>query len=85
MVPDHSKDMSLVEKLKAAATDLESRSVCGKPELKRIRGFATNSKNSLSVDTLNAYVHNKDYSPTAADLKTAWDNIQVFMESLWSV
>jgi hypothetical protein len=45
---------------------------------------AISSPNSiLSINTLNAYVHNKQFSPSEKDLKIAWDNYQPFLMKLW--
>jgi hypothetical protein len=37
------------------------------------------------VDGWNAYVHNKDYNPQSTNLKTDWDNIQLFVQALWAI
>jgi hypothetical protein len=76
------RDMTLREKLKSVAASLEIRGVCTKAELHGVRTLISNREHVLSVDTLHAYVHNKDYNPTPADLKTNWDNIQLFIERL---
>jgi hypothetical protein len=39
--------------------------------------------NPLYVGTLHLYVHNRFYSPTERDLKVAWDNSQLFFETIW--
>jgi hypothetical protein len=83
-VPTQLKDMTLREKLTTVANHLEAKNICDKHELHGIRTLVSNRNHVLSIDTLNAYVHNKDYNPTATDLKTTWDNIQVFIERLWS-
>ena len=80
-----TKDMTLREKLKTVADYLEAEGVCDKQELQGIRSLVNNRMHVLSIDTLNAYVHNKDYSPTATELKQKWDNIQVFVERLWTL
>lgn len=77
-------DMTLRQKLTAVADYLEANAVCTKGELVGIRSLISNRHHILSIDVLNAYVHNKDYSPTPGDLKTNWDNIQIFVERLWS-
>ena len=79
------KDITLREKLTAVAAHLEAKSLCTAAELRGIRALIANRAHVLSIDSLNAYVHNKDYSPTSSDLKTSWDNIQVFMEHIWAV
>ena len=37
----------------------------------------------LSMDTFNAYVHNRHYSPMERDLVVSWNNLQVFFERVW--
>ncbi len=37
----------------------------------------------LSMDTFNAYVHNRHYSPMERDLVVSWNNLQVFFEKIW--
>jgi len=78
------RDMTLREKLKTVSSNLESKGICSKEELKGVRALISNRDHVLSVDTLNAYVHNKEYSPTPTDLKTTWDNLQVFIDRLWA-
>lgn len=83
--PAPPRDMTLREKLTAVADHLDAKGVCTTAELRGVRALIANRDHVLSVDSLNAYVHNKDYSPTPDDLKTSWDNIQVFMEHTWTV
>lgn len=78
------KLISLRERLKRVAEHMERNGMANKNELKGLR-VLTQAKDSLySVDTFNDYVHNRHFSPVAKDLKTNWDNVQVFMEKLWS-
>ena len=43
-----------------------------------------NDKNSaLSIESLNAYVHNEFFYPKAYNLITGWDNIERFFIKLW--
>lgn len=43
-----------------------------------------NDKNSvLSIESLNAYVHNEFFYPKADNLVIGWDNIETFFVSLW--
>lgn len=78
------RSMTLREKLRTVAAHLEDRKACTRQELQGVRALISNRDHVLSVDTLNAYVHNKHYSPTPTDLKTTYDNIQVFIERLWT-
>jgi hypothetical protein len=76
------RDMNLREKIRTVADHLEQQSICSKAELKGARSMANQKDHIFSVESLNAYVHNKDYSPTSSDLRTMFDNIQVFMERI---
>ena len=43
-----------------------------------------NEKNSvISIESLNAYVHNEFFYPKADNLITGWDNIEIFFIQLW--
>lgn len=78
------KPFSLRERLKKVAEHMGNNGMANKNELKGVR-VLTQAKDSLySTDTFNDYVHNRHFSPTANDLKINWDNVQVFMEKLWS-
>lgn len=79
------KEMTLRKKLTTIADYLEKQDTCTKDELHGVRSLINNRQHVLSVDSLNAYVHNKEYSPTPSDLKGNWDSIQVFVRKLWAV
>lgn len=79
------KDMTLREKTKTVAQYLEDNNLLDKHQLQGIRSLHANRFHVLSVDSMNAYIHNKDYNPTATDLKANWDSIQVFVQGLWAV
>jgi len=55
-----------------------------KSELAGVCKFASSSKHLLSVDSLNAYIHNKEFNPGPSDLKAHWDSIQQFAAALWN-
>jgi hypothetical protein len=78
-------EMSLRKKLTTVSEYLEKNGHCTKDELRGVRSLIANHEHVLSVDGLNAYVHNKDYSPSPSDLKSSWDNVQVFIQCLWTV
>ncbi len=47
--------------------------------------IAVRNKNDLlGLTTWHAYVHNPHFSPTPQNLLITWDNVQKFMEILWS-
>jgi hypothetical protein len=78
------KDMSLRQKINAVVKFLEQNNLCTKHELKGIKSLASSKDHVLSVDSLNAYVHNKNYSPTPTDLKANWDSIEPFIKAIWA-
>jgi hypothetical protein len=80
--PGHFVDLSLRQKLTAIADDLEKRQKASKHELRGIRTLTSQKNHVLSVDSLNAYLHNKDFSPAPSDLKATWDSIERFVEAV---
>lgn len=76
-------DSELKAKVIATADYLQRKSIFKKHELKGIRVAVSNQNNILSIETFNAYVHNRHFSPISRDLKTGWDNIQLFIQKLW--
>lgn len=62
---------------------MEQNGIAKKNELKGIRSAVNNQHDILSMDTFNAYVHNRHLSPIAKNLITSWDNIQIFISKLW--
>ncbi len=83
--PVQPKEMTFREKLSTVADYLESNNLCTKAELLGVRTLVGNRYHVLSIDSLNAYVHNGNYNPVATELATTWDNVQVFVGKLWSV
>lgn len=83
-IPEMEKEFSLREKLRVVADYMENKKICDKDELRGIRTIISNRDHVLSVDSLNAYVHNRNFSPSDTDLKTTWDNLEIFISHLWS-
>lgn len=82
--PPQMREMSLRAKLITISNYLEEEKLCSRDELRGVRTLISNTNHVLSVETLNAYVHNKHYNPTPSDLKGNWDNIETFVERLWA-
>jgi len=78
-------EFKLREKLVAVTDYLEENDICKKDELRGIRTIITNKDHVLSIDSLNAYVHNKHFNPLVSDLQTTWDNLEIFMQRIWSI
>lgn len=76
-------DSTLAKKLLAVADYLAKEGLLENNKLKPVRVAVSSRDSLLSTDTLHAYVHNKDLTPKAGDLKTTWDDMQPFMETIW--
>jgi hypothetical protein len=82
-VSSYSPNSKLFQKLQVVANHMEKNGILAKDQLKEVRVASTSPNMLFSTNTLNAYVHNKDYAPKPSELKTAWDNMQRFIEKLW--
>lgn len=78
---DNSK---LAQKLTAVANHFESNGIMTSSQLASIRKAAAGQTLLVaSVKTMHGYIHNRHFSPVASEMKTAWDDLQPFMEKLW--
>lgn len=78
-----NENSSLAKKVQAVAKCLEQSGIMDRHELKPVH-VATSSPHSLfSVNTLHAYVHNPYLNPKPQDIRTAWDDMQLFISRLW--
>lgn len=74
----------LASKIQKAVIHMKEKGWLDKKASKGIDS-AVSSKNDLhSVDTFHAYVHNRRFQPLPSDLNTAWDNLQPFLDVLFS-
>lgn len=78
-----TQDTKLRQKVIGVSLHMEQNGIAKKNELKGIRSAVNNQHDMLSMDTFNAYVHNRHLSPIAKNLITSWDNIQAFISKLW--
>ena len=77
-----NKDKSLRTKVGEAITQMAKNGIAKKNLDGVLKGI--DDKNSpLFVDTLHNYIHNRFFSPIERDLKIAWDNSQLFFETIW--
>lgn len=53
-------------------------------ELKGVNVAINEKDNVISVNTFNAYVHNKNFNPQVSHLIIAWDNLSQFIAKLWA-
>lgn len=76
-------DSGLAYKIKAAAGYFETNKIMTKHELRAIRQMTASENQTHSIRTFHSYVHNKDVTPSSADMQSAWDDIWPFIEQLW--
>lgn len=74
---------SLSKKLSKVADHMEANNIMDRKELHAVRKAANDANSLFSTVTLNAYVHNPNFYPSASELKTSWDNLEPFIEKLW--
>ncbi len=79
-----NKDSHLHTKITEVANYLENNKLADKNICKYIRNVITIKTDLLGIETLNAYVHNENFSPIPSHLTTSWDNIQPFIEKVWA-
>ncbi len=79
-----SIESTLITKITEVANDLEVKGLADKLICKGIRSASSNQNDLLGIDTLHAYVHNAKFSAIPTNMIITWDNIQVFIESVWS-
>jgi hypothetical protein len=72
------------EKVADVAKDLMENKAEDKNICKGISTAVQNKNDLLGIDTWHAYVHNPHLSPTPQNLLITWDNVQKFVEVLWS-
>ena len=79
------KGAELGVKLQSVHDKLQDEGIMTKTELAPIRK-AISSADLLhaSISTFNLYVHSFNLTPSPMDVRTAWDNLQLFFERVWS-
>jgi len=82
-VPGVTNADKLSKKLQVVAQHMEDNGIMGKKELHAVNKAASDPNSLFSTVTLNAYVHNVNFYPSASELKTSWDNLEPFIEKLW--
>lgn len=76
-------DSKLSYKINSIATYMEENNIMNNHQLRAIRQMSSSETQNQSIKTFHSYVHNKDVTPTNADLKSAWDDIWPFIEKIW--
>lgn len=78
------KDSTFMTKIIEVANHLEANKFADKHICKGIRSAAGNKNDLLGVETLHAYVHNSKFSAIPTNMIITWDNIQPFIERVWT-
>lgn len=73
----------LAQKVQSVAQHFTSSNIMNSNEIKPVNTCVSSKNNIISIDTFHAYVHNPHMSPIPGDLKSAWDNLQLFITKLW--
>ncbi len=81
-IPYHEND-SLPNTIGKVAKYMESNNLMSTNELKPIRVACSTPDSLVSINTLNAYVHNPYLSPKADDLKLTWDDFEKYFKTMW--
>lgn len=77
------RNSHLAQKLQAVANYFEKDGIMTRDELLPVRHAASGqSLLAAAVKTLHGYVHSRYFSAKASELRTAWDDLQPFMERL---
>jgi len=78
------ENSKLAQKLTAVANHFEANGIMTPSQLAPIRKAAAGQTLLVaSVKTMHGYIHNRHFSPVASELKTAWDDLQSFIEKLY--
>jgi|SRR5690554_613640 len=80
-----NENSKLSHKLSSVAKDLETRKILSKDKLKGAYTASTMKDSIFSINTFNAYVHNKDFHPEPESLKKNWDNLEIFFVKIWEL
>ena len=76
--------VSIKQKIKAVSDYMEEEGVIDAIDLKNIRRVASEKNSYLGVEVFHEYMHSLETKPEPLDLKTKWDNLEGFFETLWS-
>jgi hypothetical protein len=83
---DQQRDNSkLHEKINNVINRLHASKKMTDVELQPVRRIIQDQHHlAASVKTLHGYVHNPHFNPSPSELRTAWDNLELFMKNIWS-
>jgi hypothetical protein len=79
-----SRSYSLDSKLNDVINDLKAKGKITASAKQSIGKEMGNSNSAFHPNSLNAFVHNPDFHPSAMDLKRGWNNIEPLIIGIWS-
>lgn len=82
-VPGAPFKLPLSQKTARVINYLEQRGILPANVTQAIRKYQSNKDNLLSIDTLQAYLHNPELEPLGKMVKYWWDAYHSFFEALW--
>jgi len=75
---------SLADKLIATTNYMKNNNIMSNDELSpALKAVSGQTLLVATIKTMNGYVHSRYYSPVGSELKTAWDDLQLFLEKVW--
>jgi hypothetical protein len=84
MTEEQASNSKLRHKLTKVADHLASQQALTGKQAKAAKKVATDQHLiGGNVTTFHEYVHNKEFSASPTDLRTAWDNLQPLFEAIW--
>lgn len=81
-INSHAND-KLKNKVQKVLKYLKDNKLIDDSSAKPVNLAISDNNQVLSINTLNAYVHNKNIFPDKKSINTSWNNIQNFIEILW--
>lgn len=75
--------IALTNKLAKVIDLLEEHKALGSDSAQSIRKYQSDKDNPLSVDTLQAYLHNPQFDPRGNNVRFMWDAYHPLLEALW--
>lgn len=76
-------DSTLSKKIEELTKDLENRQIMNRHELRAARQMSSSPTQNQSIQTFHSFVHNMNRTPNSTDLKSAWDDLWPFIDSIW--
>ena len=80
----HDSRYKLATKLGEVVKHLNVAKKLNKNQVQAINKELGNTSGAFHPNSLNAFVHNPNLSPSATDLKRGWNNIEPLITAIWS-